>query len=132
MSIENASINLDGVIGVTGGTADSLNSLGGDRSSKRVYFNGTDIRTRSSAEFTVQEPKSKADAPNGYTQARRKVKGLVPMTLTNGLVTSNGFEISLHADVEAGTTEIEHLRSLIAQFATDSDFDGFWEGLSVE
>lgn len=131
MSIANSSILKDGIVAATGGTAVTLYSLGDTLSNHDVYFDGNDFRTRSSASFAVKAPKVKVDAPNGYTQARSSVVISIPLTLANGLVTTQKIEISLSTDVESVDADKNTLLSYAAQVLTDPDYANFWYAQAI-
>lgn len=131
MSITAASILKDGTIGVTGGTATPFTTLGQGLDRHEVFFDGSDIRTRSSATFQVKAPKVSASAPNGYTQARCTATIRVPLALDNGNVTVNTLQISFASDVETTDAEKDTLLGIAAQVLSDSDFASFWKSQAI-
>jgi hypothetical protein len=132
MSITTASLLKDGTIAASAGTSVSLQSLGKNLSEQKVYFDGSSVLDRSSADFSVKVPKVKADAPSGYTQARSTVFIRVPKTLPDGSVTFNTVTITVAADVASTASDVDRLRSYGAQALAAADFDAFWQGQSVE
>lgn len=132
MSIQSSSILYDGTVSATGGTATTLKSKGGTNNELTVFLDdGSDFFDQKTVQFTVREPKVSASAPNGYTQARNKVRVMVPLALDNGNVTINTMEIHLNCDPETTDAEISTMLSLGGQLCTDSDFLEFWQKRSL-
>lgn len=83
--------------------------LGDAANSLKAFFDGSDIRTRKEAEFSSVAAKPSSSAPNGYTQNRASVYLKYPLTLDNGLVTTNTIQITLSKDVETTSTEVDEM-----------------------
>lgn len=132
MTISSGSILKDPTITPSGGTAQSLNSLGGTMERKDAYFDGTQVGSRNEVSFTTKSPKVSASAPNGYTQARCNAVIKSPLALDNGNATVNTGRIEFSYDVETTAAEKATLRLYMAQLLTDSDFTEFCDGQSVE
>lgn len=133
MSISAASVLVDGTVAATGGTATTFITKGATLNEHRVVLNdSSEFVSQTKLEFKTREPVVNAAAPNGYTQKRNSVKCLKPLILDNGGITTNSFDISISVDVETTDAEILTLRSLLAQIATDSDYDSFWNDQSVD
>ncbi len=126
MSISNASILKDGVIGVTGGTTTALSSLGNTLNENSVVFDGTGLLDRSTGSFVAKAPAKTASSPNGYTQARNTMVLRFPKTLASGEIVFNTARVQLAFDVETTTAEKETVRGMVAQFLSDDDFDAYW------
>lgn len=132
MPINTASVLKDGVVATTGGVATAMSSLGSTLEKHEVFFDGADVRTRSSALFSARAAKPASGAPNGYTQERRKVIVRCPLLLDNTKMTVNTVAIEFAVDVETTQAEIDTLRSYAAQVIADTDFDAFWRSGSVQ
>jgi hypothetical protein len=132
MTISAASVLVGGTVSATGGTATTFVSKGNTLNEHRVVLDdSSEFVLSTKLEFKVREPQVQTSAPNGYTQKRSTVKCLKPLLLDNGSYTTNSFDIGLSVDVETTETEIAALRSLLAQIATDADYDSFWNDQSV-
>ncbi len=132
MSILNASVNVDGTVATTGGTATTMVSKGTDLEKHDVILNdGSEFAAQTKISFSIKDPKVSSSAPNGYTQHRMNVKVLRPLLLDNGNYTVNSVTISFGVDHETTDAEIGSLRVLAAQLIHDSDFDDFWTVGSV-
>lgn len=132
MSILNASVNVDGTVATTGGTATTFISKGTDLGSHDAILNdGSEFAAQTKVSFVTKDPKVQTSAPNGYTQHRCTAKVLRPLLLDNGNYTMNSVTITFSVDHETTDTEIGSLRVLAAQLIHDSDFDDFWTAGSV-
>ena len=71
MSLIAASINVDGTVATTGGTATTFLSLG-DSLSQHILLldNSAAFIDQTTFEFSTKSPKVSASAPAGYTQKR--------------------------------------------------------------
>lgn len=132
MSLNSASILVDGTIGVTGGTATPFTRLSGDQNVANTAFNGTSLLDRWRAMFTRKEPKVSASSPDGYTQARRKVLVKIPKTLASGALTYNTILVEYARSVETTAAEVVTQRGVASQLIQDPDFDGFWDDGSLD
>jgi hypothetical protein len=133
MTIQSSSINVDGTVATTGGTATSLKKLGSSLERFNSYLDdGSEFLTRTEIDFTIKEPKVSVGAPNGYTQQRSNVKILVPLVLDNGNLTVNTLTISLAVDHEMTDAEIESMLVLGAQILHDSDYSDFWKNQALD
>jgi hypothetical protein len=110
----------------TGGTADTLSASGDSQTMKARFDADTEYLTSKTVTFTVKEPSVSANAPGGYTQARRAAYCLFPLELDNGNTTKNSVKIELSVDPEATAAEIAEYRLVAAQILADTDFDSFW------
>lgn len=132
MSLNNASIFADATITSSAGTALPFGSLGSVAGSNTLYaLDDADIRTRRDIICTTVQPRTKADAPNGYTQARSTAFIKVPLSLDNGGLTVNTIRIELATDVETTDAEKATLRGLAVQALIDGDFQEFWDNQSI-
>lgn len=132
MAIRLASILLDATVSFTAGTAKSLTYLGNSLQEVKTFWNGTDLRTRYEIFFSVKTPSVKADAPNGYTQARCVSYMKFPKTLINGKVTSNTLQITFSTDVETTDAEKQTYLNAAGQILLDTDFSSFWKAQSLD
>jgi len=128
-----ASVNVDGTVATTGGTATSFKSLGNTINQHNLVLDdGSEFEARTLLEASVKTPKVSASAPNGYTQARNTMLLKVPLALDNGLVTVNTVKIEIASDIEMTDAERLSMRVLAAQLIHDSEFVDFWDLQSVE
>jgi len=132
MTIQAASVLVDGTIAVTGGTATALTSMGNTLNEHSTYYGGTDYLSRNTVSFKVKAPKVSASAPNGYTQARNEVLVKSPLVLDNGNLTNNTVRIIFSCDVETTDAEKVTLLETAAQMISDSDFANYWAAQSLE
>lgn len=133
MTIQSSSVNIDGTVATTGGTATTMLNKGGTLNERRcVLDDGSEFINETKLEFTVRDPVVNSGAPNGYTQARSIVKVLEPLLLDNGSYTTNKLEISLSVDPETTDAEVESMLVLGAQLLHDADFSEFWKKQSTE
>lgn len=94
----------------------------------------TDFRTRRSMTLTSKDPKVSATAPNGYTQARRKIVLKFPkLNATTGKVTFNTLSVELATDdvVTNDADKVEYA-NCGAQVLFDPDFLPFLKNGSLE
>lgn len=127
MTISNLSVNIDGTVATTGGTATPVISKGTLLDQHNVILDdSSEFIAQTSMSFANKDPKVSLSAPNGYTQARRSVKILEPLLLDNGNYTTNSATIILSVDPETTDAEKLSLRVLAAQAIHDSDLDDFW------
>lgn len=127
MAIIGSSILKDATIAISAGTAKALSVIGQSLNEIVVFFDGTDLRTRTEATFTSKRPVKKADAPNGYTQDRKSVYLKVPLTLANGKVTVNTMQIVMATDVETTDAQKQTMMNEAAQLIIATDFANFWK-----
>jgi len=133
MSIQSASVNVDGTVATTGGTATSFISKGSDHGSHTVILDdSSEFAAQTKVAFTTKDPKVSSTAPNGYTQLRNSVRIQEPLLLDNGEYTMNGFTITMNVDPETTDAEKASLRVLAAQIIHDSDYDNFWNDGSMD
>ncbi len=128
MSIQSASIPVGGTYAATGGTATGL-LVRKDSASKveSILDNNAEFINQVNVDFLITEPKTKADAPNGYTQMRNQVYFKVPLALDNGKRTHNTLDIRISADVETTAAELATLREYAMHVLADADFQNFWD-----
>lgn len=128
MALTSASINVDGTVATTGGTATALTKLGGSLDSHdAILADNAAYAARTQISFVAKPPKVSATAPAGYTQARTSVKLMKPKTLANAARTINSVKLELSVDPETTAAEIQTLLVLSAQLLVDSDFADFWK-----
>lgn len=133
MSISSASILVDGTVATTGGTATSLKTKGQDLGQMLALLDdSSEYIDQTTMLFSVTDPKVKADAPNGYTQARASAVVHVPLALDNGNYTKNSIKLELSCDHETTAAEVQSMLVLAAQILHDSDFSDFWKDRTVE
>lgn len=127
MTISALSVNVDGTVATTGGTATTIISKGTLLDSHNVILDdASEFIAQTSIAFTNKDPKVSVAAPNGYTQSRKSVKINVPLALDNGNYTTNTVTITIAVDPETTDAEVTSLRVLAAQMIHDSDLDDFW------
>lgn len=128
MSIKDASLPIGATVAATGGTATNLVVLGGSLTETQAYVgtSGVTQLTRTTATFTVKQPKTSVSAPGGYTQGRSKVRIDVPKVLENLARTSNSISIELAFDPETTAAEVTALLQLASLHLIDTDLSSFW------
>lgn len=132
MPLSSASILSGATITPSGGTALAFGSEGIVNNTNLIYATAdTDYRTRKEMACTVKKPKPLTTAPNGYSQSRNKIVIRVPLTLANGLVTSQTLLIEQSVDVESTAAVNLELRKLAAQALIDADYTAFWDSSSL-
>lgn len=131
MSIQSASVNVDGTVATTGGTATSFLTKNVGNPLEMILDDSSEFVSQTRIEFSTKDPKVSTGAPNGYTQARSKVKLYVPLLLDNGEYTINTVTIEFAVDHETTVSEINSMRVLAAQFIHDSDYDEFWQNQAL-
>jgi len=132
MGIQSSSVNIDGTVSATGGTATGVITKGNTLDQLNVILDdSSEFISETKLEFKVKSPVVQTSAPNGYTQARSSIKIFVPLALDNGNTTINTFELKLACDHETTAAEIESMLVLAAQLAADSDFSDFWKKQSL-
>ena len=132
MSINAASILIDGTVSTTGGTATSLKTKTNDNSGHRVYLDdSSDLADQTEITFSTKEAKVKSDAPSGYTQPRNNLFVRIPFTVpSTGLVTYRTVKVEFADDIEVTDAQKLSTRVLVAQLLVDSDFTDFWDDQS--
>lgn len=132
MTISAASINKDGTVSVTGGTATTLLSKGDSNGShKAILDDGSTFALQSEFDFQAKEPKVSATAPNGYTQQRNTVVFKTPILLANGKYTVNTIKVEMACDVETTNAQRDTMRGIASQVLFDTDFEDYWEKQSL-
>lgn len=132
MGIANASINIDGTVATTGGTATTLKEIGRNLDTFSTFLNDSaSFQLRTVLEFSTKSPKVLVSAPGGYSQARSTFKILKPKMLANGNRTVNTGTITLSVDPETSAAEVASLLVTMAQALADSDFSDFWKSQSL-
>lgn len=132
MSLNNASIKIDGTIAASAGTDTALLTQGGNLDQvSTILDDGTEFLASTSINFSKKPAKLSSAAPNGYTQLRNIVKVQSPLVLDNGGNTVNTVTINLGVDVETTDAEVQSLLVLAAQLLTDTDFSDFWKKQSL-
>lgn len=132
MPIQSASISLGATVSASGGTAEALQSLGGDSSNRVTSYDDADYKMRTEARFSVQRPVVKPAAPNGYTQKRSQTILVKPRLLANGNLTHDTITITVSTDVETSAANNSALRHEAAQLLVDTDFTNFWYSQSTD
>lgn len=133
MSIKTGSISKFTTLDIsTGGTPHVVTPLGDTLTECNVSYDASTYAERPTITYTVKRPKDQPSAPNGKSQARSQVLVRVPKTLSNGAITYNTIKCEIGFDMETSQTEINTLRTYIAQMLLGSDFSPFWEEQSVE
>lgn len=128
MTIQSSAFLVDGTITASAGTSTGLvEKSRGVEELVMVLDDGSEFVGQTKIAFSVKDPKISASAPNGYTQARSKVKYTVPLALDNGNTTINSLELSLAVDHETTDAEIQTMLVAAAQLLTDSDYSDFWK-----
>jgi len=129
MPISNAIIKMDATaIGaVTGGTSETLKSLGDSLKQHDIHYGGGTSLNRNTISFESVEHQASSGAPGGTTQERSSLIVRVPLTLANDAKTTNSLRISLSVDPE--TTEADRLDLMLtgAQLLGNTDFAAFWK-----
>lgn len=132
MGIQSSSVNIDGTVATSAGTATGMIVKGGNLNELvTVLDDSSEFIAQTKIRFSIVDPKVQTSAPNGYTQARSIVKVVVPLALDNLSYTTNTLEIRLGVDPEASDSEIESMLVLGAQLLADSDFSDFWKKQSL-
>lgn len=128
MSLATASILSGATVTPSGGTALAFEGEGIQNGSHLIFASDdTDYRTRREIVCSPKKPKPLSTAPNGFTQSRNTVVIKLPLTLDNGLVTTQTWTISQSVDVESTDAENQEGRAIAAQVLVDSDFAAFWD-----
>lgn len=128
MSINSASVLVDGTVATTGGTATDL--LLKNQSGLEVVTildDSSEFILNKKITFSVKEPKVSAGAPNGYTQQRCNAVLQVPRILDNGNRTVDTLRIELACDHETSDAEIQSMLVTGAQLLHRADFSAFWK-----
>lgn len=132
MGIQSSSINIDGTVATTAGTATGLIAKGGTLNEfLAILDDSSEFIAQTKIKFTVSDPRVQTSAPNGYTQARSGVKVVVPLALDNSSHTTNTLTMQLSVDPETTDAEIESMLVMGAQLLADSDFSDFWKKQSL-
>lgn len=132
MGIQTSSVNIDGTVSTSGGTATGMIAKGNTLNEIQVILDdSSEFVEQTKIDFQVKEPVVKPSAPNGYTQARNTVRIYVPLALDNGNVTVNTLELKLSCDHETTEAEVQSLLVLGAQLLSDSDYSDFWKKQSL-
>lgn len=132
MSISALSVNVDGTVATTGGTATTMIAKGNTLDQSNVILNdSSEFIAETKISFSNRDPIVNSGAPNGYTQARRTVNIHVPLALDNGNYTTNKVTIQFSVDPETTDAEVNSLRVLAAQMIHDSDLDDFYQSGSL-
>jgi hypothetical protein len=126
MSISAASVNVDGTVATTGGTATTFISKDLTKG-EYILDDSSEFLNQTEVVFTTKIPKVNASSPNGYTQARNQALLKKPLLLDNGDYTMNTGGVFLNVDHETTDAEIQSMLVLIAQLAHDPDFADFWK-----
>lgn len=131
MSIQTASILVDGTIGVTGGTATPVDWLSGDQNQANVAIGGTSLLDRILGVITRKSPKPSATSPDGYTQARRRFLLKFPKTTASGKLTYSTWVVESARSVETTAAEFTTQKGIVCQIISDTDFDQYWDDGSL-
>jgi hypothetical protein len=133
MSIETAAILVGGTTSSTGGTSTDFIVKGpANNGDMRVFLDdGSEFIDSIQVAFSVKDPIVNSGAPNGYTQQRSAIKGLVPLSLDNGNRTVNSVKIELAYDPETTDTEKDALIELGCQLFRQAALDAFWKKQSL-
>jgi hypothetical protein len=128
MSINGATPIVGGTYAVpTSGTADTLSAVGNQNSMEAVFDGDTEYLTQKSISFSCKSPTVSANAPNGYTQARRSAFLQFPEILDNANRTVNSIRIELGVDYEMTAAEIAEYCLIASQVLADPDYAAFWQ-----
>lgn len=127
MSIENASILVDGTVATTGGTATTMLIKSSQNGQHVILDDSSEFVNNVNISFTTKEPKVNSGSPSGYTQARSTCTMKYPLLLDNGNRTVNTLSLSLAVDQETTDAEIQSMLVAAAQMLHDSDFSDFWK-----
>lgn len=132
MSIDTASILVDGTVGITGGTATGFLVKSTNNNEKVVVLNdSSEFINQTSVSFKINDPKPSSSSPNGYTQARTEVRIKRPLLLDNGDYTVNTCSAQLSVDHETTDAEVESLKVLLCNLIMDTDFSDLWSKQSL-
>jgi len=128
MSLSTASILKDGTLSAAAGTATSFISKGdSELRHKLVLDDGLAFALATVFNFSIQEPRVNASAPNGQTQMRNNVSILTPILLANGNYTTNSLKLEWAFDVETTTAQKDTLFGLGGQILFDTDYAAYRE-----
>lgn len=133
MTIENASLAIGATWAPTGGSATSLLKRT-SRNNELVAFldDGSVLAEQTELTFSVTPQRSSPGKPDGYTQARNNVFVNIPTTTgAASEVTHNTIKVAVSRAHDTSAADVTAMRSLLAHIAQDSDFDEFWDNLSV-
>lgn len=132
MSIDSASILVDGTVGITGGTATGVLVKSVSGTTKKVVLDdSSEFLGQTEIDFSISDPRPQASAPNGYTQARTTVNIKKPLLLDNGDYTVNTFKAILSVDHETTDAEVENLKVTMCNLIMDTDFSDLWSKQSL-
>lgn len=134
MSLRDSSINVDGTVATTGGTATTLKSKGNTLDRHDLLLDdGSTLGGQTVVSASVKSPKVSAGAPSGYTQARNTMYVKVPFTVpSTSLLTSQTIRMEIATDIETTDAQKLSLRVLAAQLLADSDYTAFWDDQTVD
>lgn len=119
MSLSSISLKTAPTLSVTGGTALAVATQAEMGSALLVPTADTDFRTRRQFKFSAKDPRVNVSSPSGYTQQRSGMALIFPRTLSNGKITNDGAEVSLHWDVNATDAEKNAHLDILAQMFID-------------
>jgi hypothetical protein len=131
MSIETFAPVSGGTTATTGGSSDPFESAGSDLGQHRLISSSDSMLLQRKIDFSVSPPKPSLNAPNGYTQGRRKMYFTFPVTLANGKTTVESVTVVFATDIETDASRMNTLRALVGQAIHSSALDGFYNNLSA-
>jgi hypothetical protein len=116
MSIKSFTLLEGASITPSGGTSKTCSELMQIQDGYRIHIEeDTDYETKRYLDFKSREPRPKAEAPNGYTQARRSLLIRHPLSLDNGKITVNTSSYVLAIDPETSAAEVAEYLIEMAQ-----------------
>jgi hypothetical protein len=130
--ISTASFPIGATLAPSGGTATGLTILNSVLNNvvKTALADSSEYADMKRFDFTSKDAKVSPGAPNGYTQARRKVDLMFPLSLDNGNSTVNSIKIEAAVDVETTDAELQGylLTAALVIIAglSGGDLEDFW------
>lgn len=122
-------------ISATGGSSASIAWMGRVGSAITGYFTGdASLKLRRLVTCRVKEPKANTNSPGGFTQARRTVSMLLPVTITEGgvsRVATNKITLEYASDSATASADNKNARYLMGQFLSDPVNDAFFDQLAL-
>lgn len=122
-------------VSAVGGTAATIAWMGRVGSAITGYFTGdASLKMRRLVTCRVKEPKANTASPGGFTQARRVVTMLLPVTITEGAVSrvaTNKMNLEYASDSATSSTDNKNARYAMGQFLCDPANDAFFDQLAL-
>jgi hypothetical protein len=116
----------------SGGTTQSLNSIGGSPDKRTCFMESVDFFDQTLCTFTSRVPKVNGASPSGWTQARRELLIKRPLVLPSGELVYNKIMTQIAVDVNTPSVDLVTLLEYAGQMTIQSDFRGFWSTGSTE